>query len=73
MKKVKPDIKMDDKIIKYDDIEIEEYEFHQHKSLISKNDTDIHEIVVSNKLLLDKKAKYFINYKDNFKNKLLCI
>ena len=56
MKKLKPNIKMDDKIIKFDDIEIEEYEFQQHKSLISKNDTYIHEIVVSIKLLLDKKG-----------------
>ena len=40
---------MDKKIIKFDDTEIEEYEFHQHKSPILIRDIDINEIVVSNK------------------------
>ena len=45
---------MNKKVIKYDDIEIEEYKFHQHKSPISINDIDINEIVVSSKLPLGK-------------------
>ena len=40
---------MDKKIIKFDDIEIEEYEFHQYKSPILTSDIDINNIVVSNK------------------------
>ena len=40
---------MDKKIsIKFDDTEIEEYEFHQYKSPISINGVNINEIVVSN-------------------------
>ena len=48
---------MDKKFIKFDDTEIEEYEFHQYKSPILINDTDINAIVVSNKcffLLVNK-------------------
>ena len=52
---------MDKKIIKFDDTEIEEYEFHQHRSPISVNDIDINEIVVFNKLPFGKQDfKYFI-------------
>ena len=36
---------MDEKIIKLDDTEIEEQEFHQYKSPISINDIDINIIV----------------------------
>ena len=44
---------MDTKIVKFDDTEIEEYEFHQ--------DIDNNEIVVSNKFPFDKQdLKYFI-------------
>ena len=32
---------MDKKLIKFDDTEIEEYEFHQHENPISINNTDI--------------------------------
>ena len=39
---------MDKKIIKFDDTEIEEYEFRQYKSPLLINDIDINEIVVSN-------------------------
>ena len=45
---------MDKKIVKFDDTEIEGYEFDQHKSPFSKNDIDINETVVSNKLPLTK-------------------
>ena len=39
-----------DKIIKFDDTDIEEYKFHQYKSSISINNIDITKIV-SNKFL----------------------
>ena len=56
---------MDTKIIKFDDTEIEEFEFHQHKSPILINDIDIDKIVVSDKLPFGKQDfKYFIGYKD---------
>ena len=56
---------MDKKIIKFDDTEIEEFEFHQHKSPISINDINIDKIVVSDKLPFGKQDfKYFIGYKD---------
>ena len=45
---------MDKKIIKFDDTEIEEYEFHQYKRVISINNIDINEIVVSNKFPFGK-------------------
>ena len=65
---------MDKKIIKFDDTEIEEYKYHQHKSFILISNTDIIEIVVSNKFPLGKKKiKYFIGYKDNTKIRPLCI
>ena len=50
IKKIKPYMKMDKKIVKVDDTEIQEYKFHRHNSPISINDIDINEIVVSNKL-----------------------
>ena len=46
-KKLKLYLKMDKKIIKFDDTEIEEYKFHQNISPISINDIDINKIVVS--------------------------
>ena len=58
-----------DKNIKFNDIEIEEHEFHQHKS-ISINNIDINKIVVSNKLPFGKQdVKYFISYKDVISSK----
>ena len=64
-KKLKLYIKIDKKIIKFGDTEIEEYEFHhQHKSPISINNIDINKIVVTNKLPFGKQDfKYFIGYK----------
>ena len=65
---------MDKKVIKFDDNEIEEYEFHQHKSPIWKSNIDINKIVVYNKLSLDKQAFiYLIGYKDAEKIKPLCV
>ena len=48
MKKIKPYIKIDKKVIKFDDTEIEENEFYQYKIPIWVNDIDINKIVVSN-------------------------
>ena len=56
---------MDKKIIKFDDTEVEEFEFHEHKSPILINDINIDKIVVSDKLPFCKQDfKYFIGYKD---------
>ena len=41
---------MDTKIIKFDDIEIKKYKFHQNKSSILINDIDINRIIGSNQL-----------------------
>ena len=52
--------------------EIEEYMFHQYKSLIFIDDIDINEIVVSNNFPFGKEDfKFFIGYKDNKEIKLL--
>ena len=65
---------MDKKIIKFDDTEIEEYEFHQYKRPIPINDTDINRIVVSSKLPCSKQnLKYFIGCKDDKEIMPLCI
>ena len=57
--------------MKFDDTEIEEYEFHRFKNPISINDIDINKIVVFNKLPFYKQDfKYFIGYKDNKKIEL---
>ena len=57
--------KMDKKIVKFGDFEIEKQKFHQHKRPISIKNLDINKIVVSNKVSLGKKGfKYFIGYKD---------
>ena len=65
---------MDKIIIKFDNTEIEEYKFHQYKSLISINNIDINEIVVSNKFPFGKQDfKHFIGCKDNKEIRPLCI
>ena len=52
---------MNNRIIIFDDTEIEEYKFHKYKSPISLNIVDINKIVVSNKFPFDKQDfKYFI-------------
>ena len=67
---MKPYIKMDKKIIKFDDTKIEEYKLCQHKSPISIKSIDINKVVVSNKLPFDKRVfKYFIGDKDYKQNK----
>ena len=56
-------------VIKFDDIEIQQSKFHQHKRLILIKNVDINKIVVSNKVSFCKKGfKYFIGYKDTKKN-----
>ena len=51
----------------------EENEVHQYH-LILINDIDFNKIVVSNKIFFGKQdSKYFIDYKDATKIKLLCI
>ena len=65
---------MDKKNIKFDDTEIEEYEFHQYKRPIPISDIDINRIVVSNKLPCSKQnLKYFIGCKDDKEIIPLCI
>ena len=52
-------------MIKFDDIEIDIYKFHQYKSPILIDYIDINKIVVSNKISYGKNDfKYFIGYKD---------
>ena len=56
---------MDKKIIKFNNIIIEEYKLYQNENTILINDIDLKKIVVSNKLPFSKPHfKYFIGYKD---------
>ena len=67
-------IKLDKKIIKFDDTEIEKYKLHQYKSTISIDNIDINKKVVSYKVSFGKKDfRYFIGYKDAKKIRPLCI
>ena len=62
-------IKLEKTIIKSGDIEIQKQKFYRHKGPISIKNTDINEIVVSNKVSFGKKGlKYFTGYKDDKKN-----
>ena len=49
-----------EKAKKFDDIEIEEQNFHQHKGPISIKNIDINKIVVSNKASFGKKKVFTI-------------
>ena len=61
-------------MIKFDDIEIDIYKFHQYKSPILIDYIDINKIVVSNKISYGKNDfKYFIGYKDAKRIRPLCI
>ena len=65
---------MDKKNVKSDSSEIEEFQYHQHKSLISVNEIDIIKRVVSNKFPFGKQDfKYFIGHKNSLKNGPFCI
>ena len=61
---LKPYIKMDKKVIKFDVTETEKYKFHQHKIPISVDNIDVNKIVVSNKISFGNDFKHFIRYKD---------
>ena len=64
---------MDKIILKFHGTNIEEYSFHQNRSLILINDID-NKIVVSNKVPFgEQDFKYFIGYKDSEKIRPLCI
>ena len=52
---------MDKNLLKFSDTEIEEYKFHQHKSLISINNTDINKIVSNKLTFCQQDFKYFID------------
>ena len=61
-------------IIKFRDTEIKKHKFHQYKSPISINNTDINKKIVSNKVSFGKKGfKYFIGYKDASKIRPSCV
>ena len=61
-------------MIKFDDIEIDIYKFHQYKSPILIDYIDINKTVVSNKISYGKNDfKYFIGYKDAKRIRPLCI
>ena len=65
---------MDEKILKFDNTEFEEYESHQYESPISVNKIDINKILGSNKLHFCKQDfDCFIGYKDTEKIRTLCI
>ena len=65
---------MNKKITKFDDTDIEEYEFRHNKIPILINDIDINGIVLSDKFPFGKQDfKYFICYKDNKGIRPLCI
>ena len=58
-------VKMDKKIIKFDDTEIEIHKFHQYERPISIDNINANKIIVSNKISFGKNDfKYFIGYKD---------
>ena len=68
-------VKMEKKIVKFGDLEIEKQTFHQHKIPILIENIDINKIAVSNKVSFGKKGfKYFIGYKDAKKSRpCICI
>ena len=63
-KKLKPYIKMDKKIVKFNHTEIEKCEFYEHKSPVSISNIDVNKMVVSNKVpFSEKDFEYFTGYK----------
>ena len=65
---------MGKEIITCGNIEVETHKFHQHKNPISIYYVNIDKIVVSNKVLFDKKGlKSFIGYKDGKKVRPFCV
>ena len=62
---MKSHIKIEKKIIKFGDIEIQKQKFHQNEGHISIINIDLGKIVVSEMVPFYKKVfKYFIGYKD---------
>ena len=58
-------MKMDEKIIKFDNTDIKKYKFHKHKISFTIDNIDINIIVASNKVTFGiKDFKCFIGYKD---------
>ena len=67
-------IKIEKSIMKSGGIEMEKQKYHQNKMPISIKNIDINKTIVSNKVSFRKKGfKYFISYKDEKKNRSLCI
>ena len=65
MKNFKTYIKMVEKIVEFDDTEIEKYKFRQYKGPNSIDNLNIDKIVVSDNISSGKNDfKYFIGYKD---------
>ena len=61
IKKLESYMKMDKKVIKCDDTEIQEHKSHQYEGPISINDIDINGMVVFNKFPFGKQDfKYFL-------------
>ena len=59
---MKPYIRMNKKIIKFDDTQIEKYKFQQYKSPFLMNNIDVNKIVLSNKISFGRNDfKYFIS------------
>ena len=62
---MKPYIKMDKKVIKFDDTVIKKYKLHQYRRPISIDNIDVNKIVVSNRIFFGKNDfKYLIGYED---------
>ena len=54
---------MSQKILKFEDIEIEKRTFYSYKRRAALRDVDIEKVLVSNKICLAKKKfQYFIDY-----------
>ena len=59
---MKPYIRMNKKIIKFDDTQIEKYNFQQYKSPFLMDNIDVNKIVLSNKISFGRNDfKYFIS------------
>ena len=59
---MKPYIRMNKKIIKFDDTQIEKYKLQQYKSPFSMDNIDVNKIVLSNKISFGRNDfKYFIS------------
>ena len=59
---MKPYIRMNKKIMKFDDTQIEKYKFQQYKSPFLMDNIDVNKIVLSNKISFGRNDfKYFIS------------